>query len=257
MQISLAGRVAIVTGASRGIGKAIALKLAECGADVAVNYRSEDAAAAETVARIQALGRKAKPYKASVTDRAGMAAMIEDVVATYGGLDILVHNAGVAAFAKPVADCDPDAVEEIMRVNALGPLYLSKLAIPHMRARGRADIHFISSIATKLISPGSVGYSMSKVALEALAVTIAKEERENGIRVHTLAPSLTETDMGRELQRGRNLELEEAAVAYPFGRPIRPEEIANWVAFLSSDANTFVTGQKVYIDGAPIIRIVR
>ncbi|MDB5452112.1 MAG: short-chain dehydrogenase/reductase [Caulobacteraceae bacterium] len=257
MQISLAGRVAVVTGASRGIGQAIALKLAECGADIAVNYRSEDAAAADTVARVQALGRKAKAYKSSVTDRAGMAAMVEDVVATFGGIDLLVHNAGVASFYNLVADSDPDAVEETMRVNVLGPHHLSKLAIPHMRKRGRADIVFISSIATKVISPGSAPYSMGKVAMEALAETLAKEERENGILVHTLCPGLTDTDMGRDLVKGRNLEIEAAAAGYPFGRPIRPEEVANWVAFLSSDANTFVTGQKIYIDGAPVIKLGR
>jgi 3-oxoacyl-[acyl-carrier protein] reductase len=128
MDISLAGRVALVTGASRGIGRAIALSLAEAGADVAVNYRRDGEAADETVAAIRALGRKANAYAAAVENWEDDVGMVERVLADFGGIDILVNNAGIASRGKTVADTDVLEMERVVRVHAFGPHYLSTCA---------------------------------------------------------------------------------------------------------------------------------
>lgn len=255
MEISLAGRKALVTGASRGIGRAIAVGLAQCGADVAVNYRSAAAAAAETVAQIARLGRRAKAYGASVDEPAALAAMVEDVATTFGGLDILIHNAGVLSDRQPVAETEAADLEAVMWINALGPHQLTRLALPHLRRAGRADIVFVSSIATKVMGPGMAPYNMAKAAGEALALTLAKEERERGVRTNIVAPGLTDTDMGHDLLRGRGADFDAVAASYPFGRAARPEEVANVVAFLVSGANGYVNGQRIYIDGGPAVRL--
>src|SRR5258708_22198371 len=133
IQIDLAGRTALVTGASRGIGRAIALALAEAGADVAVNYRRDTDAAAETVKDIEALGRKAKAYSASVENWDEDQAMVADVLRDFGGIGILVNNAGIASRGQSVADTDPAEMERVVLVHAFGPHYLCKLSVPHMR----------------------------------------------------------------------------------------------------------------------------
>src|SRR5580704_17526509 len=137
MKIDLSGRTALVTGASRGIGKAIALSLAEAGANVAVNYRKDADAADETVREIEAMGRKAKAYGASVDSWDEDEAMVAGVVQDLGGLGILVNNAGIASRGQSVADTDPAEMERVVRIHAFGPHYLSKLAIPHLRKEGR------------------------------------------------------------------------------------------------------------------------
>src|ERR1700722_3970120 len=130
MDVSLKGRVALVTGGSRGIGKAIALSLAEAGADVAVNYRRDEGAPAETVAEIEKLGRKAKAYGASVENWDEDQQMVEGVLRDFGSIGILVNNAGIASRGQSVADTDPAEMERVVRVHAFGPHYLSKLVIP-------------------------------------------------------------------------------------------------------------------------------
>ena len=137
MDIDLSGRTALVTGGGRGIGKAIALSLAEAGADVAVNSRSDADAAEATVGEIQALGRKAKAYAAAVEDWEQDQAMVAQVLADFGGVGILVNNAGIASRGQSVADTDPAEMERVVRVHAFGPHYLSKLLIPQMRGLGR------------------------------------------------------------------------------------------------------------------------
>jgi 3-oxoacyl-[acyl-carrier protein] reductase len=251
MQISLKGRVALVTGASRGIGKAIALSLAEAGADVAVNYRRDEGAAAETVAEIQAMGRKAKAYSASVENFDEDQAMVADVLRDFGSIDILINNAGIASRGQSVADTDPAEMERVVRVHAFGPHYLSKLVVPHMRQRPRGDIIMISSVATLGNAANGAPYNMGKAAMEALALTLAKEERSHGIRTNIVAPSLTVTEMGKRLSKAtRGVgDIHELDASSPFGRVSTPEDVAAVVTFLVSDANPYANGQKVNING--------
>ncbi len=146
--MALTGRVALVTGGSRGIGRAIALGLAEDGADVAVNYRRDDAAAVDTVAAIEALGRKARAYQAPVDDRDALRAMVDAAANELGPIDLLVNNAGIASRGQSVCDTDPGELERCIRIHALGPAELCKLVLPGMRSRPRGDIIMISSVAT-------------------------------------------------------------------------------------------------------------
>src|SRR5579862_886723 len=250
VQIDLSGRTALVTGASRGIGRAIALALAEAGADVAVNYRRDADAAAETVNDIEALGRKAKAYSASVENWDEDQAMVADVLRDFGGIGILVNNAGIASRGQSVADTDPAEMERVVRVHAFGPHYLSKLVVPHMRDQGRGDIVMISSVATLGMGPRGAPYNMGKAAMEALALTLAKEERQHGIRTNIVAPSLTVTEMGKRLTKARTGgDIHKLDASSPFGRVSVPEDVAAVVTFLVSDANPYANGQKVNIDG--------
>lgn len=251
MKISLEGRVALVTGGSRGIGRAISLALAEAGADIAVNYRRDEKAAAETVKSVEKLGRKAKMYSASVESWDEDVAMVADVVRDFGHIDILINNAGIASRGHSVADTDPAEMERVVRVHAFAPHYLSKLVVPHMRTRGRGDIVMISSVATLRMAANGGPYNMGKAAMEALALTLAKEERMHGIRVNIVAPSLTVTDMGVRLAKAAMgvSDIEELNSRWPFGRVSTPEDVAAVVTFLVSSANPYVNGQKVNVDG--------
>ena len=251
MKVNLEGRVALVTGASRGIGRAIALSLAEAGADIAVNYRKDEAAAAETVAEIEKRGRKAKAYSASVENIEEDAAMVASVIADFGRIDILVNNAGIASRGQSVADTDPQEMERVVRVHAFGPHYLSKLVLPHMRKQKRGDIVMISSVATRSNGANGAPYNMGKAAMEALALTLAKEERRNGIRTNIVAPSLTVTEMGRRLTKAvtGGKDISELDATSPFGRVSVPEDVAAVVTFLVSGANPYANGQKIYVDG--------
>jgi NAD(P)-dependent dehydrogenase (short-subunit alcohol dehydrogenase family) len=251
MKIDLSGRTALVTGASRGIGKAIALSLAEAGADLAVNYRKDAAAADETVREIQGMGRKAKAYAASVENWDEDEAMVAEVVKDFGGIGILVNNAGIASRGQSVADTDPAEMERVVRVHAFGPHYLCKLAIPHMRKAGRGDIIMISSVATLGMGARGGPYNMGKAAMEALALTLAKEERQHGIRCNIVAPSLTVTEMGRRLTRATTgiEDIHDLDARSPFGRVSTPEDVASAVTWLVSSANPYANGQKINING--------
>jgi NAD(P)-dependent dehydrogenase (short-subunit alcohol dehydrogenase family) len=251
MQIDLSGRVALVTGASRGIGKAIALSLAEAGADVAVNYRRDGGAAEETVKEIEALGRKAKAYQASVENWDEDEKMVADVLADFGKISILVNNAGIASRGQAVVDTDPAEMERVVRIHAFGPHYLCKLVVPHMRGEGRGDIIMISSVATLGNGPRGAPYNMGKAAMEALALTLAKEERAHGIRTNIVAPSLTVTEMGKRLTRATSgvEDIHQLDARSPFGRVSEPEDVAAAVTWLVSSANPYANGQKINING--------
>jgi len=253
MEISLKGRVALVTGGSRGIGRAIAIALAEAGADVAVNYRRDEEAANETVETIGKLGRKAKAYSASVENFDEDQKMIADVLKDFGSIGILVNNAGIASRGQTVADTDPLELERVLRVHAMAPHFVSKLVLPHMRREKRGDIIIISSVATLHMAANGGPYNMGKAAAEALALTLAKEERKHGIRTNIVAPSLTDTDMGRRLAAARmgrkEMDIHELDDKYPFGHVCSAQEVAAAVVYLVSDANPYANGQKLNIDG--------
>ncbi len=249
--MTLAGRTALVTGGGRGIGRAIALGLAQDGADVAVNYRKDDAAAADTVAALEGLGRRAGVYAASVDDFGACEQMVQAVLADFGTIDILVNNAGVASRGHSVADTDPAEMERLWHTHAFGAWALSKLVVPAMRERPRGDIVMISSAAVRSMHPNSAPYNMAKAALEALAWTLAKEERANGIHVNVVAPGLVDTEMGRRLIRGAAGidDIRTLDARSPFGHVCTPEEVADVVRFVVSERASYVTGQRIGVDG--------
>ena len=247
----LSGRVALVTGGGRGIGRAISLALADDGADVAVNYRRDERAALETVGAIERLGRKALAFRAAVDAWEEDRALVEGVLAAFGYVDILVNNAGLASRGQSVADTDPGELERVMRTHAFAPHHLAKLVLPSMRTRPRGDIVMISSTATRSHGPNGAPYNMGKAAMEALAFTLAKEERRHNVHVNVVAPGLVETEMGRRLVRATQgvEDLRRIDRAMPFGHVCSPEEVADVVRFLVSDAARYVTGERIYVDG--------
>jgi 3-oxoacyl-[acyl-carrier protein] reductase len=249
--MSLAGRVALVTGGSRGIGRAIALALAEDGADVAVNYARDEAAAKQTVAEIEALGRRARAYRASVDDLDADRAMVEAASAELGAIDILINNAGIASRGQTVEKTDPAELERVVRVHALGPAFLCRLVLPAMKTKGRGDIVMISSVATLGYGARGAPYNMGKAAMEALAYTLANELRPHHIHVNIVAPGLVETEMGRRLVKARQgvTDLRQLDATMPFGRVCQPEDIANVVRFVVSEGAGYVTGQKINVHG--------
>jgi len=251
MECRFDGRVALVTGAGRGIGRAIAIELARGGADIAVNYRRDDTAAQETVAEIRKLGRRAAAYAASVENWDEDVAMVAGVVKDFGRIDILVNNAGIASRGQSVADTDPAEMERVVRVHAFGSHHLSKLVIPQMRKQARGDIVMISSVATDHDAANGAPYNMAKAAMEALARTVAKEERRHGIRCNIVAPSLTVTEMGKRLTKATAGvdDIHKLDATFPFGHVSVPEDVAAVVAFLVSDANSYANGQRIAVDG--------
>lgn len=247
----MAGRVALITGGSRGIGRACALALAADGCDVAVNYRRDEEAAAEVVAAVEELGRRARPYRASVDVADEDEAMARAVLADFGQLDILVHAAGIASRGQSVTDTDPAELDRVMRTHALAAHHLCRLLVPALRTRPRGDVVVVSSVAARMLAPNGAPYNMAKAALEALALTLAKEERRHGIHVNVVAPGLVATDMGRRLVRAA-MGVEDIATldaGAPFGHVCRPEDVAAVVRFLCSEEAGYVTGQVISVDG--------
>lgn len=251
---ALDGRVALVTGGGRGIGRGISELLAADGATVAVNYRRDREAAEATVAAIHEAGGSASAHAASVDDPEAMAAMVDAIVADHGYIDLLVCSAGIASRGLPVIDTDPAEMIRVVATHAFGAHHAARLVLPSMRTRPRGDIVMISSAATAVMGPNGAPYNMGKAALEALAMTLAKEERDHGVRVNVVAPGLVETDMGLRLARAmsgqREMEdLRALDAMSPFGRVCQPLDVAEVVRFLCSDAASYVTGQRIEVDG--------
>jgi len=249
--MGLEGRVALVTGGGRGIGRAISLMLAQDGADIAVNYRRDRDAAEETAQEIRKLGRNAQAYEAPVDDYPAVEQMIEAATSDLGAPDILVNNAGIASRGHDVVETDPAELERVVRIHAFAPHHLCQLVIPGMSAKPRGDIIMISSAATQYWAPNSAPYNMGKAAQEALAFGLAKEVRSQGIRVNVVAPGLVETEMGRRLARATAgvEDLRSLDASSPFGRVCQPEDVASVVHFLVSDGAGYVTGQRIYVHG--------
>lgn len=250
----LVGRVALVTGGGRGIGRAISQQLAAAGAAVAVNYHRDDSAAAATVASIEAAGGVARAYMASVVDEHAMAGMVEAATADLGRIDLLVCNAGIASRGHSVIATDPEELVRVLHTHAVGAHHACRLVLPGMREAPRGDIVMISSVAATALGANGGPYNMGKAALEALAMTLAKEELAHGIHVNVVAPGLVETDMGVRLARAitgdRSLEdLRSLDSVSPFGRACQPGDVADAVVWLCSDAASYLTGQRIVVDG--------
>ncbi|HEX6291127.1 MAG TPA: 3-oxoacyl-ACP reductase FabG [Herpetosiphonaceae bacterium] len=245
MQIDLSNKVAIVTGASRGIGRAIALELARSGASVVVNYRGQQQAAAEVVAAIEAAGGRATGVQADVGQSADIERLLKTTQETYGGLHILVNNAGITRDNLLLRMKD-DEWDAVMTTNLRSVYLLSKAALrPMMKARwGR--IITITSVVGLTGNAGQANYAAAKAGLIGFTKSVAREMASRGITANAVAPGYVETDITRDLSE----EVKATALAnIPVGRFGQPEDIAGIVAFLASDAATYITGQTIAVDG--------
>lgn len=235
----LTGRVALVTGASRGIGAAIALLLAEAGADIAVNYRERSAEAEQVAAAVQALGRRAIAVAADVSDNAAVTPMVSTVAAQLGPVDILVNNAGIALI-RGIDDLTEADFDQTIAVNLKSAFLCIQAVLPHMRAQGWGRIVNISSGAAR--GAGGVGlhYNASKAGMEGLTRGYAARLVKQGITVNAVAPSLIETDM---VKSG----LASSPSRIPLGRFGTSEEVAQVVLMLVG--NAYTTGQTLPLSG--------
>lgn len=245
---SLEGKIALVTGATRGIGKAIAIELIKEGATVILNYSKDDLSAEETLKEIEALGGYAKLYKGNISNYEVCKNMMDFVITTFGKIDILINNAAVS-FRGLFMDFSERNINDIFGINVLGAMYLSKEAIPHMLSKCSGNIINISSIWGEAGASCEVLYSSTKGAINLFTKSLAKELAPMGIRVNAIAPGVIDTEMNSFLSTEEREELEEEI---PFGRFGSPEEIAKMITFLCSDKCKYLTGQVIKIDGGMI-----
>ncbi len=239
MRLSLASRTALVTGASRGIGKAIALALAEAGANVAVNYRERKAEADQTVKAIQALGRRAAAFQADVSNARAVAGLIEQAQAALGPIDILVNNAGIA-LRRSLEELTEQDFDHVIATNLKSAFLCSQAVFAGMRARGWGRIINISSGAARGAGVVGAHYNASKAGMEGLTRGYAARLAKDGVTVNAVAPSLIETEMiatQRADYEGR----------IPVGRLGTGEEVAAVVVMVA--ANAYMTGQTVQVNG--------
>jgi 3-oxoacyl-[acyl-carrier protein] reductase len=247
MSGSLSGKVAVVTGASKGIGAAIAKGLAEAGASVVVNYSSSRAGAEQVVAEIEKAGGKAVALHGSVAKAAEVKRLFVEAHEAYGRLDILVNNAGVYAF-HPIEDVTEAEFHREFDINVLGPILATQEAVQRFGAEGGSVIN-ISSVASTKGLAGATVYGATKAALDQITRTHAIELAPRKIRVNTIAPGGVETE-GTHSAGIIGSDFEKQMVAdTPLGRLGQPDDIAGVAVFLASDASRWITGERLVVSG--------
>ncbi|MFE4513110.1 SDR family oxidoreductase [Kitasatospora sp. NPDC056783] len=249
---SLTGKTALVTGGSRGIGRATAERLGREGALVAVHYGHNAAAAQETVEAIRTAGGTAFAIRAELGTDGGAESLwaeFDRQVVEHGegtGLDILVNNAGITPRGH-IEETTPEAFDEVFAVNVRAPFFLVQHGLKRLRDGGR--IVNISSGATRIALTDIIAYGMTKGAIDTFSLTLAKALGERGITVNSVAPGIVDTDMNASWLRGNEAAEQSAAQLSALGRVGRPEDVADIVAFLASDDARWVTGQVIDATG--------
>lgn len=251
----LSGRVALVSGGGRGIGRGISEALGAAGATVAVVYHRDEVAAQETVASIGAGGGTAAAYQAAVETFDDCQRLRDQVFSAHGSVDIVVSNAGIASKGRSIVKTEPAEMERLFGIHVMGAFHLAHLFVPAMREQQRGDVVMVSSVASRLNAGGGAPYNVAKSALESLAFTLAREEQRHGIHVNVVAPGLVVSEMGRRLVKAGGVEdIHSLDAMSPFGHVCAPEDIANVVLFLVSGLGGYVTGQRVEVDGGGMAR---
>lgn len=243
----LTGKKAFLTGASRGIGRSIAVGFARAGADLALVARGEEGLAA-TAAEVTDCGRKAFIIPADVTDRSAVASAVAAAIEQLGHVDIVVNNAGGSNFAVPFLDLRLPGWEKLIRLNLDSAAYVCHAIGGHLVGRGQGSVINVASVAGMVGSPLLAPYGAAKAGLIALTKTLAVEWAAHGVRVNALCPGWTATDLNRDLWEDE-VAGKATIATVPMRRWGRPEEMSGPAVFLASDASSFMTGQVLTIDG--------
>ena len=251
MNFNLENKVALITGASKGIGEAIAVALAAHGVKVVINSRKQEELD-KVASSIQSAGGQCTAIAGNAGETASIKLLIDKTVEIYGGLDILVNNAASNPAFGPVVQTEEWAYDKIMDINVKAPFELSKLAYPHMKLSGSGSVINISSIAGDRPDPGLGIYSVSKAALNMLTKVMAKEWGPDNIRVNAICPGLIKTKFSQALWQDENI-LKRFMKMVPMGRMGTVEEIAMMAVFLASDASGYCTGTLFHADGGTTI----
>jgi 3-oxoacyl-[acyl-carrier protein] reductase len=240
-------KVVLITGGSRGLGRAMSLEAARDGFDIAVNYRGNADAAKQTVADCRALGVKAEAFRADVADYLQAQGLIADVVEKMGGLYGVVANAGVGPEFAYISDTDPSVWKRTLDVNIHGVYHTFHAAAPHLIKAKRGRMVAISSYAPRVRNPGFGAYAVSKAAVDCLVSVMGKELAQYGVRVNAIAPGLFDTEMGRHVID--RVGEEEVARSIPAQRVGQPREVGWMLAYLLSDKADFITSEVLHING--------
>jgi 3-oxoacyl-[acyl-carrier protein] reductase len=247
--MNLKGKVALVTGASRGIGRACALYLAELGAKVAVNYARSSAQADQVVAQIREMGGEAVAIRADVSKQADVDAMVEETIQTLGGLDILINNAGITRDTLLIRMKEEDW-DQVLDTNLKSVFLVTKAASKYMMKKRQGRIINISSVIGVAGNAGQANYAASKAGIIGFSKSIAKELAARNILVNMIAPGFIDTDMTEVL----NDQVKEGILSQiPLNRYGKPEDIAHLAGFLASDESGYITGQVIHVDGGMIM----
>jgi len=249
VDFSVKGKVAIVTGGSKGIGRAIALALAEHGANVTIAARGEEALAS-TKAEIEALGRRCLAVPANMAKEEDWSRLVDETIETFGGVDILVNGAAVASGYGPVENTDGKRWDLVMKVNLKAPFVLSSLCLPSMRARGGGSVIHITSNEGLRPTYGMGAYAVSKGALVTLTQLCGKEWAPSKVRVNCIAPGLVRTEMAAPLVEHFE---KQGRLPNPMKRVGEPDDIAGIALFLASPAGIYATGQNFTVDGGEMV----
>jgi 2-deoxy-D-gluconate 3-dehydrogenase len=244
---SLKGKVALVTGASRGIGRAVALGFARAGADVAVAARSEGDLKS-LADEIEGEGRRAVVLPTDVTDRGQIEKMVETAVDELGGLDVLVNNAGGTRFMSPILGLRPEGWDKTINLNLTSVFHATQLAAQRMAAGNGGSIIQVASVAGIIGSQGLSYYSAAKGGVRLMSQAVAKELAESNVRINSIAPGWIATDLNANLREDESTN-EFVVSMVPMRRWGRAEEIVGAAIFLASDASSFVTGTTIVVDG--------
>ncbi|WP_399933459.1 SDR family NAD(P)-dependent oxidoreductase [Streptomyces kanamyceticus] len=237
--------VTVVTGGSRGIGAAVSVRLAEDGHDVAIGYRSDEAAAEKAAAAVRAAGRRCVTVRVDTADETDVDRLFDTAAAELGPVTGLVNNAGVSGPVGRLAEADAEGMRRALEVNVLGYLLCARRAVRDLKANGGGAVVNISSAAATLGSPGEyVHYAAAKGAVDTMTVGLAKEVAADGIRVNAVAPGVIWTEFHADPERPAKL-----AAGIPMGRSGRPEEIAAAVSWLLSDDASYTTGTVLRVAG--------
>lgn len=248
MDNNLSAKVALVTGASRGLGRAIALKLAGLGARVAINYRTNDEEAASVVRLITEQGGEAFPVKANVADGEAVKTMVRQVIDKWGNIDILVNNAGITRDGL-LPRMNDEAWDDVIDTNLRGAYLCTKFVLRNMMNSSGGRIINISSLAGVVGNAGQANYSASKGGLIAFTKSVAREVGSRNITANVIAPGFFVTDMTDKLPPEAR---EKILTQIPLKRYGQPEELAELVAFLASEKSAYITAQVICIDGGVV-----